>query len=93
MKKLFSLFTFLFSLCICAQWEMVQENKSGFINDVDFYNENIGWIKCDYELLLTTDGGDTWKSVYNFEPEGECTIRYVPPIIQDASFFNKSILL
>ncbi|MCB0732099.1 MAG: hypothetical protein KDC88_13805, partial [Ignavibacteriae bacterium] len=91
MKKLFSLFTFLFSLCICAQWEMVQENKSGFINDVDFYNENIGWIKCDYELLLTTDGGDTWKSVYNFEPEGECTIRYVPPIIQDASFFNKSI--
>ena len=49
MKKIISLFVFLFSLSINAQWEIINEgDQPGYINDIDFFNENIGWIECDY---------------------------------------------
>jgi photosystem II stability/assembly factor-like uncharacterized protein len=51
--------------------------------DVDYFNENIGWIECEHELLLTADGGNNWIKVYSTNYEDET--------ISDAFFFNDTL--
>ena len=82
------------TISLNAQWEIINDGDTtlGYINDIDFFNEKIGWIECDFELLLTIDGGNTWLSVHSFKPEGEYSARFGhPPNIKDAAFINDSI--
>jgi len=52
------------STSLNAQWEILNEGFKGWINSIDFVNENIGWIgEGEANLLKTTDGGETWNSI------------------------------
>jgi photosystem II stability/assembly factor-like uncharacterized protein len=62
MKKLFLL---LFSLCFISaygQWTQVFPTPYRYV-DVDFFNENIGFLVSLEEVYKSTDGGDTWQTV------------------------------
>ena len=91
MKKLTVLLLFLPMLySVQAQWEIINEGGmhnegfiSRFIGDIDFFNENIGWIECQFELFLTVDRGDTWNKVFQRKVDyGE---------IYDAVFVNNMV--
>jgi len=45
-----------------GQWEILNAGIKGSLNDIDFVNEEIGWIACDESSLLKTeDGGQNWR--------------------------------
>ncbi len=52
------------STSVIAQWKMINNGKSGYIHDVEFADDAVGWMECEKELFLTYDAGDSWKSVY-----------------------------
>jgi photosystem II stability/assembly factor-like uncharacterized protein len=67
MKKLFrtSLFFLAFlNIQILSQWEIINEGFKGWINTIDFVNENVGWIAgSNGTLLKTSDGGENWVDI------------------------------
>jgi photosystem II stability/assembly factor-like uncharacterized protein len=44
-----------------ATWDPVKTPYSGWLTSVTFDNSNRAWITTDDGLLLSTDGGSTWK--------------------------------
>ena len=83
MKKIIISLLVLLPINLTAQWEIINEGANGYINDIDFFNENIGWIECDWEVFYTTDGGDSWNSIYYNNNEDEW--------IRDAVFVSDKI--
>jgi len=66
MKKIFYTLFVLLPLCLNAQWEIINDGSGlkGFINTIDFVNEDVGWIGGNVGTLLkTTDGGENWNSI------------------------------
>ena len=52
----------LFSLThLNAQWEMLNAGTAEELNDIDFIDENVGWISGDNGILYKiNDGGESW---------------------------------
>jgi photosystem II stability/assembly factor-like uncharacterized protein len=65
MKKIFYTLFVLLPLSLNAQWEIVNEGFKGWINTIDFVNENVGWIGGGWPgtLLKTNDGGENWITI------------------------------
>jgi len=76
-------FLFIAVVSINAQdsgnWEILNEGES--YRDIDFIDENIGWISGKGIILKTEDGGDTWSSLFMDNNW----------IIEDIDFVNESI--
>ena len=49
------------------QWEIVNEG-GGFFDQIEFVNDQVGWMNTEGKLLKTEDGGETWDKVV-FEKE------------------------
>ena len=65
-KKIFGiLFLTLFLPRITiSQWEMVNPLPQGNrIEDIQFVDQNNGWVNCGNNLLKTADGGETWELI------------------------------
>jgi photosystem II stability/assembly factor-like uncharacterized protein len=64
MKKII-ISTFLIMLILDCNAQKFEFLNRGFTAwDMDFLNENVGWIAGDGKLLKTEDGGLTWKSYH-----------------------------
>jgi len=66
----------LFSLThLNAQWEMLNAGTAEELNDIDFIDENVGWISGDNGILYKiNDGGESWHLL----PENkELHIRHI----------------
>ncbi len=62
MKAIFT-FILFFTLILnsyAQEWNVLNEGFTG--RDIDFINENVGWIIGDGKILKTEDGGVTWYS-------------------------------
>jgi len=44
-----------------GQWEVL--NEGGSFEEIDFVNENVGWIFGNGTLFKTENGGETWNSI------------------------------
>ena len=66
MKRLILSIIILFILLtnLNGQWEILNEGVDEDIYDIDFANENVGWIACFNTLLNTKDSGETWRTIY-----------------------------
>jgi len=70
-------------------WELINNpadlGDDAVINTIEFVNENIGFLGCNYEKILkTTDGGYTWEKVF----QGQNNISRVIP---DIEFLNPMV--
>ena len=46
-----------------AQW-YPQNSGSQWLNKVDFVSVNVGWAGAYWEIIKTTDSGETWNTIY-----------------------------
>ena len=46
-----------------GQWELLNEGIESRLSDMDFVNEDVGWICGERTLLKTEDGGKIWNSI------------------------------
>jgi len=66
MKKYIIALLILVPLSLEAQWEIINDGPDllGFLNTIDFVNEDVGWIGGNVGTLLkTTDGGENWNTI------------------------------
>jgi photosystem II stability/assembly factor-like uncharacterized protein len=54
-----------------VSWETVKTPYSGWLTSVAFDSKNRGWITTDDGLLMSTDGGATWKQTGDGAVEGQ----------------------
>jgi hypothetical protein len=58
-----------------VKWEILNGSFGNSIENLDFVNEEIGWLTGYNSLSITIDGGETWKLIqlpddiyfYNFD--------------------------
>lgn len=72
---------------------------SGFINEIFFVNENIGYVGCEYgtstnrtypDVFKTTDGGESWAKIYHDDRYSEWTPIYSLHFINENTGFVAS---
>ena len=63
MKKQIILILFILQLPLFAQWEVLNEGLQGQITEIDFVNDDVGWMADRDVLYKTLDGGETWLSL------------------------------
>ena len=58
-------------------WVQQASPVSAWLSSVVFDKSGRGWITADDELLLSDDGGDTWRAL---SVEGKLFLRQVVPV-------------
>jgi len=53
----------IFSGFLFGQWETVNKGVNR-IHDIDFVEENMGWMVSNNNIYRTFDAGETWSSIY-----------------------------
>jgi photosystem II stability/assembly factor-like uncharacterized protein len=48
-------------------WDLQYYNQMDFVDDIEFYNENLGWFIThnNHQINITTDGGNNWDVIGN----------------------------
>jgi len=60
------LLSIFLNLPLYGQWEVLNDGF-GRVEDIDFVNEDVGWMSGNSILYKTVDGGDNWDSIFSDE--------------------------
>lgn len=62
-------------------WEMLENVPlGGYVSNIDFFDENVGWVCATWRLIGTANGGKTWYEIeYPDEVDGIAAIHLRTP--------------
>ncbi len=63
-------------------WEMLTNvTLGGYVSNIDFLDENVGWVCATWRLVATANGGKTWYKIeYPDEVDGIAAIHLRTPL-------------